>query len=1332
MTFIHGQAISAEELERALSRELTPQRFTSLCNAVAWLTAGRTLHSVPSFTERVNVKDKGIDAELELTLPADGPYASPYLGPGLNVLQFKQRDVFAQGRAKTVTNLKSELKGALKDLAERSGTHPDRYVVFTNVDLSHEEKRALKKAAAHGYGRAKDTHIEIVGAAELTAAVNGLPHVRSGYFATASFSSWQEAKRRHTEAKVFGGAVTLVGRDEEMAALKELVDEPDVRAVVLTGPHNIGKSRLALEATGHRFMEVVVALGGRTTTPGDLASMVTPGRVTVVLVDDLDPRDLERLVGYVLGTPELRLIATLPLTEGNPDPNFGRDRRVRVIPVGPLSETASHELLRAAGGRFDFGIEAWVVDQAGGNPGILLAAAKAGVELRRTTAEFAEDVARGFATRVRVELGDKALEALEVLSLMTHLGIAAEVGKELILVSKLFGDGLDERAVVKLLLRLQESGVVKVTGLFAEVTPPFFANHLATARLRGRDAELVELFAGLSSAGRYRLLRRLQSVKSEEADRFWAGLSGPEGPLRDLRTALQSPHFLRIVARAAPERAATIIDEGLSAMSREERERIQGEERREVMWALDDLLFRQQTSLQALRSLVRLAEVETEKCGNNATGVFGEAFHWNHPQLPLPLEERLLILRECTAEDAPRERRLVAVKAIETGLRRGVSVMLRRGGGGIPLDARPSMTWGEAWDFIEALLDELMALARSADEMVAAAALAALPTALQSVGAKGRRAKAMARIKQVVRWALEEDVPVSIAKLAGALRFVRAQFAADAARPGVSDLDELQAAVRELDELLEQLEKGTFGTRLKRWAGPWAWGDHEEDEQGRRGRERWDDELHTLAREAAEEPARLMPELREWLISPEAQRAYRFFYWLGRSDASRRWLAAMEEWGKGAGGGLLAAYLGGLAAEDPSFVSVKLDELTGNGEISGRWLVSATSSFPPDDAALRRVSRLLREGRVDPEFTASVLSGGRWVEPLTDDRFLALLEAIAGPEFRHAVPVVDFLGMWRHLGRPIEGPLAEFAWRCLESAPNVTANETYDFDQLAAALAQTDPDRGFRLLEKLLTQPRERESWRPTDGYREGSFWTALRAADRERALRLVFGVATRDAIARLEVTWDLRESLDQVQDAEILTTLAMEDAGQAELVTEVLTSAKPGFWPIALKIAEKYPLDRRILGNLGSGIEQLGSLIQGPWSAHLERCRTEVTGVLGQGGMSARVRRWLEGLEASFAKRAKERLIAEAAEDVNELRRVAENPAAPERLWAIRSLVVSNQTRVLHELIDPKELRQLIPKLTLTAKERERLRRALGLGAGRVKRRGRGKGRTAGGRRKG
>ncbi len=126
MTLIYGRAISAEELERALSRELTPQRFASLCNGIAWLTTGRHLESMPSFTERVNVKDRGIDAELVIDLPSDGNYGSPLLGPGVNVLQYKQRDIFARDRDKIFSTLLSEVKGAAADVVARTGKQLDR------------------------------------------------------------------------------------------------------------------------------------------------------------------------------------------------------------------------------------------------------------------------------------------------------------------------------------------------------------------------------------------------------------------------------------------------------------------------------------------------------------------------------------------------------------------------------------------------------------------------------------------------------------------------------------------------------------------------------------------------------------------------------------------------------------------------------------------------------------------------------------------------------------------------------------------------------------------------------------------------------------------------------------------------------------------------------------------------------------------------------------------------------------------------------------------------------------------------------------------------------
>src|SRR5712692_1945237 len=104
----HGQRITKREFEITTSY-WPPDEFASLCNAVVWACARRQGTVLPSFTERVYVKDKGIDAEY-IRLDTEVGSFSPFLGAGWNVLQYKQRDIQAQNRTKIVSDLKSELK----------------------------------------------------------------------------------------------------------------------------------------------------------------------------------------------------------------------------------------------------------------------------------------------------------------------------------------------------------------------------------------------------------------------------------------------------------------------------------------------------------------------------------------------------------------------------------------------------------------------------------------------------------------------------------------------------------------------------------------------------------------------------------------------------------------------------------------------------------------------------------------------------------------------------------------------------------------------------------------------------------------------------------------------------------------------------------------------------------------------------------------------------------------------------------------------------------------------------------------------------------------------
>src|SRR5262249_53550306 len=157
-------------------------------------------------------------------------------------------------RAAIVSTLKSEMKRAIRDLHADTKRRPDRYVLFTNLHLTPKQKRELREAILTDYDQPASVHIEIVGASELKAFLNQLPHLRSAYFVRSRFGTWDSAWNQHQDLSPIP-SITLVGRDKTLVALRNLVDDAKTRVIMLSGPQGVGKSRLALQATEHRTVE---------------------------------------------------------------------------------------------------------------------------------------------------------------------------------------------------------------------------------------------------------------------------------------------------------------------------------------------------------------------------------------------------------------------------------------------------------------------------------------------------------------------------------------------------------------------------------------------------------------------------------------------------------------------------------------------------------------------------------------------------------------------------------------------------------------------------------------------------------------------------------------------------------------------------------------------------------------------------------------------------------------------------------------------------------------------------------------------------------------------
>lgn len=1240
MPAVSGRAISSEELERNCSRRFDAKKFASLCNAIVWASAGRRCPTLPSFTERVNAKDGGIDAEWTIEYADnDGGAFSALLGPGWNVYQYKQRDIFARGRDQTLSHLKSGLAGAIRDLHENTGRRPQRYVIFTNIDLTHltnGDKGLLKERILEGYDQPESVQVEVVGAAELSVFLNDFPHLRGAFFEHTLFCDWEQAWQQHLRLTRSSTAVDLIGREKILEELRADLDNPVIRAIVIAGPPGIGKTRLTLETARHRFIESVVALDPESMTVSDLLGLEAPEAETVVIVEDPDFQKAESFIDQALARSGLKLFITFPTSETAPIPSLRLDERVRVVTLGPLSNNQSETLLQAAGANLDFSLMSWIVAQADGNPYILLSAARLGPDLRHRATTFAEAIASAFESQVKRELGDLALEALRLLSLLTQVGVRGRVASEIRLVFDAFGNSNQVNTVLNLIPRLERTGIVRLRGSFVEVTPPLFANILALSALRGRYSELQALFATLNAPARLRLVGRLQNVRSEETSQFWDELFRSNGPFQNLASALGYVGLLQSVARAAPERTVQLIETGLRQLSIEERLDITNTLRRTLIYTLDELLFHRRTSAAALRSLALLAEAENETYGNNSTGVFCECFASLHPQFPLSLPERIAILQQLLAAESPVQRKLVGIKAIRVGIHSRQPVTLRSSRGPEPHDIPQAITWGEVWNYLDGLVALVMPLARSTEQQVSLAVQTGLPDILAAYTLNARAESGIACLREIIEWVLVEQVPIPISSLMEALQRVLESLTR---RQGLTDPEtatKLQTAIDQVQNLIARLYSGGYNVRLKHWVSRWSREGYQKDaDEDGRFVYKGEKEIRTLAQEAVEHPEHLSADLIAWLCSSEAEKANRLAWWLGRLDIEQRWLPVIETLGaQPQGAHLCAAYYGGWYSIDASSAQQRFGGLADAGQISIEAILLIYPYLQGDSITVNRLINLISEGRANPVVAAQVIKFSHYTETLSAGDYLRLARVLAGENLENGGITIEFLTIWLERGHPLDEPLAEFAWQCLESLPPISANLHYECDQLAARLAQIDLNRGFTLLQRLLLQPYSLQSWKPVDIYEQKAFWNALRNIDKERALRAVFDIAISEEGDYAYWRNDLHGFVEQEQDSELLIHLAQENELYAEVIGAALTTSKPGFWQIALPLVAMFPSNVRLRANLAHGVEQMNEFVRGPWSEHLERCLQEVRRVTIEPTTPIVVLPWLSELEQSVLAR--------------------------------------------------------------------------------------------------
>jgi hypothetical protein len=1025
----------------------------------------------------------------------------------------------------------------------------------------------------------------------------------------------------------------LIGRKDVLSATKAAVDDDAVRVVLISGGPDIGKTRLALDATQHRPFEAVVAIEGRSLTVADLLALRTPGQTLVIIIDDPDESTTDDLISAALAE-ELKLVMTVPSSDAVNVASYGRDPRVKLSTLGPLSDSESRELLTAAGARLEYSVESWVIEQSGGNPGVLIAAASVGEQLRVEGANFFDQVGSQLENRAHTVLGRDAVNRLRLLSVMTAVGFSGPAAAELQVVCDTFG-GFQPNDILTDVRTMARSGFLRVTGSYLEVVPPVLANYFAGIVLAGRHRDIPTLFLALPLLGRARLLRRLRQLRSDTVQNFWDELFRT-GPLTTFRAALAEVSLLRLVAPAVPRRVANLLLPGLREMSLDQRLAIAGSLRRDLVWTIEQLLFRSESALQALRCLALFAEAESEQFSNNASGVFAECFHPTHPQFPLSLVDRITVLGEQLAPDASEAHKLLVLKTVDEAFNRTGAVPLRRSEGPEPFDAVPVMTYGQIRNYLRSLIDLSRPLMQDPDPIIARKAGRVVMNSIGEYTVQANPDAGVELLEALGPEVLRGTVPIKIETYVATLQLVSR---------GIPAEQQFERATAGARRLLQTLDDAGFDIKLKRWVGAWELGDEQLDEDGQRVF-RGDVEIQGLARAAAADRRNVSHDLLRWLISPEAKRAHEFFYLLGKFDREDLWRETIEPLGEQeCGEQPFTSYCGGRGSEAPVEVAQRLDQLTARRQVCGNAIVGATAFLPANRAAIDRVIGLINSGFVDPERAERRLMVGGWMRPLTGDEAVDLLRAFAGPDLQRADLIIDFLAMWVHSQKPIEGDLAELAWLAFEATPD--RGEAWDFDLVAAVLVPTDRDRAFNLLRRYITSPHDRRGWEPLDRHGGNRFWNALWASDPGRCIETLLEAAAASPLVAWRINWHLPEVLDLARDREILLRIARRNEQSAEFISSCVES-KDGFWQIAVELLTLHPYNTLIRRNVRAAAEHMNRAVVGPSSLHYERCAREVETVLGGAATPAVVKPFLTDLVRDLRRRAEAERRQEEDEQIN------------------------------------------------------------------------------------
>lgn len=1207
--------ISLDDLESQFGTTLGKARFPRFCNAAIVSEAKGPLSNLPRFDDSPG-QDGGFDGSWTLPDDSHAANARPFALPGWNAFQYKS---IGSNTApdEAFNRLKQSVRGAPQKLITRANRPGElrQYTLFTNLNLKRVEAsstavgsnlRSLRDeliaAIREDLPATEPVEIGIVSAAELQAIVNQRPALRETFFGDTLFDTWDQAWDTMALQANTQPDLPLVGRVPHLQSLKALIADPAIRFIGLTGASGMGKTRLGLEAMKDLAPQAYFVRSGAKASflAKNLASYATPTRA-VFIIEDLRPEEAKGLAQQAALQTGICILASIPAEEHLPRFGLNESPVVRSLRLPPLGNNEARELLKAAHAKLDSDAFEWVIQEAGGNPQVLLVAAAMGPELRRQAGQLRQRVAENFLHKAKQLFGDDVEPVIELLSVLSPFNTKNIAHIDA--VRTVFGLSADGSAIRHFRDQLVDGAFAESSGKKGRelnVSPPLLAAYLMERALDGHADRLLSLYQKLDADGRERLFDRLVSIDGTAGHGLWAHVFGASGPFTGDGALEGNQQSLRILARAAPRQTADFLrsrfsdviallhrtkkhtSESLASLladdeGHHQHNRQLDEFRSTIYSVLHELVDHPDSGRVALGLLEQLVTLEPELEGGFAK-LFTECFIpwiYGFPVLPA---ERWPIIDRLTKSDTSLAQKLgheaLFIVTDPPHHKGGQAVQRRR------LGERPaSLPWKEVWDHHALAFERHLATAAKPGPF-RQLANERLPGALRSLQSLQNLppVRVMPLLRSVERafWRKQIDLPPAdyLGVLIGARERFEETWKVHSAAEWATGVPGFN---RELQRMMARISRAPLAVRLAIWLDrqpTYGW-----ERVGNSKRHRYELELEKLAREAAAHPRKLNAKVMGLLTGNGSFHGADFAREIGRVDRIKRfWKKFSALQSQGTGAWVFASYCEGVSEHDAAYVDRALEKAMPGAGANMLLVLKKLGPTPPNR---RRLLDLVKRKKVTSSELARMFMSGIWLGKVPVSEVKALLSYIAkdtGPEATYEL--LQVFNLYLHPNKKIPRGVLPVAEAALLRPAAHHQDTTYDADNLAEAILNASAATGFRLFDALLQKASsgnwQRRGWNPVGGL-GGSmdFFHRVRAARPAATYKRLFGyLASRH---RIDVLDHDAKPLDLASHATVLLKLTKETPGFAVTIARNLRAEQPGFWPFVFALLEQQPADEKM-----------------------------------------------------------------------------------------------------------------------------------------------------------